>query len=88
MGYNIMKIMTNKEGKSVHVLLTDGLSEILEVKELNQALKTAEIFNQNKKRYQDALQNLGHDTKIKYRPPVPNQVKKDQQEQKRGCYLA
>jgi len=47
MGYNIMKIMTNKEGKSVHVLLTDGLSEILEVKELNQALKTAEIFNQN-----------------------------------------
>jgi|TARA_R110000782_G_scaffold258212_1_gene347810 serine/threonine protein phosphatase PrpC len=47
MGYNIVKIMTNKEGKSIHVLLTDGLSEILEVKELKQALKTIEIFNQN-----------------------------------------
>tara|TARA_R110001583_G_scaffold113418_1_gene263896 strand:+ start:426 stop:608 length:183 start_codon:yes stop_codon:yes gene_type:complete len=43
-----MKIMTDPNtGKTVKVLLLDGLSEILEVKELSQALKMAEIFNQN-----------------------------------------
>ena len=48
MTYNIMKIMTDPNtGKTVKVLLLDGLSEILEVKELSQALKMAEIFNQN-----------------------------------------
>jgi hypothetical protein len=48
MTYNIMKIMTDQNtGKTVKVLLLDGLSEILEVKELAQALKMAEIFNQN-----------------------------------------
>ena len=48
MTYNIIKIMTYpKTGKTIKVLLLDGLSSILEVKELDQALKMAEIFNQN-----------------------------------------
>ena len=48
MTYNIIKIMTDpKTGKTIKVLLLDGLSSILEVKELDQALKMAEIFNQN-----------------------------------------
>ena len=48
MTYNIMKIMTDQNtGKIVKVLLLDGLSEILEVKELDQALKMTEIFNRN-----------------------------------------
>ena len=46
--YNIIKIMTDPNtGNIMKVLLLDGLSEILEVKELDQALKMAEIFNQN-----------------------------------------
>ena len=32
MGYNIIKIMKDTKGNPVHVLLTDGLSEILEIK--------------------------------------------------------
>ena len=47
MSYNILKTMTNPSGKVIKVLLLDGLSEILEVKELAQALKMADIFNQN-----------------------------------------
>ena len=48
MSYNIIKTMTdNTTGKITCVLLLDGLSSILEVKELDQALKMAEIFNQN-----------------------------------------
>ena len=47
MSYNILKTMTDPSGKVIKVLLLDGLSEILEVKELKQALKTIEIFNQN-----------------------------------------
>ena len=47
MSYNILKTMTDPSGKVMKVLLLDGLSEILEVKELAQALKMAEIFNQN-----------------------------------------
>ena len=39
--------MTDPSGKITKVLLLDGLSEILEVKELDQALKMTEIFNQN-----------------------------------------
>tara|TARA_R110000765_G_scaffold405952_1_gene502732 strand:- start:38 stop:229 length:192 start_codon:yes stop_codon:yes gene_type:complete len=34
-------------GKTMNVLLLDGLSAILEIKELSQALKMSEIFNQN-----------------------------------------
>jgi hypothetical protein len=48
MTYNIMKIMKDPiTGKITKVLLLDGLSAILEVKELDQAFKMAEIFNQN-----------------------------------------
>ena len=48
MTYNIMKTMKdNGSGKAMSVLLLDGLSSVLEIKELNQALKMAEIFNQN-----------------------------------------
>tara|TARA_R110000737_G_scaffold75425_2_gene105073 strand:- start:310 stop:510 length:201 start_codon:yes stop_codon:yes gene_type:complete len=47
MSYNILKTMTDSSGKVIKVLLLDGLSEILEVKELDQAFKMAEIFNQN-----------------------------------------
>tara|TARA_R110000824_G_scaffold120762_6_gene276434 strand:+ start:1530 stop:1721 length:192 start_codon:yes stop_codon:yes gene_type:complete len=43
-----MKIMKDPHtGKTMKVLLLDGLASILEVKELSQALKMAEIFNQN-----------------------------------------
>jgi len=47
MSYNILKTMTNPSGKVIKVLLLDGLSEILEVKELTQALKMVDILNQN-----------------------------------------
>ena len=47
MSYNILKTMTDPSGKITKVLLLDGLSEILEVKELDQALKMVNIFNQN-----------------------------------------
>ena len=47
MSYNILKTMTDPSGRVIKVLLLDGLSEILEVKELSQALKMADIFNQN-----------------------------------------
>jgi len=48
MTYNIMKTMKdNGSGKAMSVLLLDGLSSVLEIKELSQALKMAEIFNQN-----------------------------------------
>ena len=48
MSYNIMKIMKDPHtGKTMKVLLLDGLSTILEVKNLDQAFKMVEIFNQN-----------------------------------------
>ena len=48
MDYNIMKIMIDPNtGKTINVLILDGLSSILEIKELDKALKMAEIFNQN-----------------------------------------
>ena len=47
MGYNIMKIMSDKEGKSVHVLLTDGLSQILEIKNQQKAMGMIKVFNEN-----------------------------------------
>jgi len=31
MAYNIVKIMTNQQGKKTHVLLTDGLSQIWDI---------------------------------------------------------
>ena len=47
MSYNILKTMTDSSGNIIKILLLDGLSEILEVKELDQALKMTEIFNRN-----------------------------------------
>jgi len=47
MSYNIVKTMTNPSGKKVCVLILDGLSSILEIEELGEALKIAEVFNQN-----------------------------------------
>ena len=48
MAYNIMKIMIDPNtGKTIKVLMLDGLSSILEIKGLDQALKMAKIFNQN-----------------------------------------
>ena len=46
MSYNILKTMTSPSGKKTCVLVLDGLSEILEIKELSEALKIAEMFNQ------------------------------------------
>tara|TARA_R110000824_G_C14673888_1_gene619383 strand:- start:268 stop:471 length:204 start_codon:yes stop_codon:yes gene_type:complete len=45
--YNILKTMTDPVGKKVCVLLLDGLSSILEIKELNRALNMTEILNRN-----------------------------------------
>ena len=39
--------MTSPSGKKVCVLILDGLSSILEIEELGEALKIAEVFNQN-----------------------------------------
>ena len=39
--------MTDPMGKKVCVLLLDGLSSILEIKELDKALNMAEILNRN-----------------------------------------
>ena len=48
MAYNIMKIMIDPNtGKTIKVLMLDGLSSILEIEGLDQALKMAKIFNQN-----------------------------------------
>jgi len=46
--YNIIKTMKDPQtGKTMRVLLLDGLSSILEVKELSQAMNMVVIFNQN-----------------------------------------
>ena len=48
MSYNIIKIMVDPlTKKKTCVLMLDGLSSILEIQELDKALKMAEIFNQN-----------------------------------------
>jgi len=47
MSYNILKTMKDPSGKKTRILILDGLSEILEIKELDKALKMAKIFNQN-----------------------------------------
>tara|TARA_B110000196_G_C20472996_1_gene354507 strand:- start:72 stop:308 length:237 start_codon:yes stop_codon:yes gene_type:complete len=48
MTYNIMKKMKDpKTGQVMMVLLLDGLSSILEIKDLDKALKMALVFNQN-----------------------------------------
>ena len=46
--YNVMKTMEDKAtGKVMKVLLLDGLSSILEIKELSKALEMAYILNTN-----------------------------------------
>jgi hypothetical protein len=48
MSYNIIKTMKNiTTGEPVCVLLLNGLSEVLEIENLDEALATAKIFNCN-----------------------------------------
>jgi hypothetical protein len=48
MSYNIIKTMKDKKtGKTINVLLLDGLSSILEIKKLDKALNMAHILNTN-----------------------------------------
>ena len=47
MGYNIMKVMTDANGKPVHVLLTDGLSQILTINNQKKAMEMVKVFNEN-----------------------------------------
>ena len=48
MSYNILKTMVDPlTGKKTCVLMLDGLSSILEIKELDKALEMVSIFNKN-----------------------------------------
>ena len=48
MGYNILKTIIHPEtGKVTKVLLNDGLSQILEFKNLKKALSMAKMLNAN-----------------------------------------
>lgn len=47
MSYNIMKIMDNGRGGKTHVLLNDGMSEILTFKKMCGALNMVKIMNEN-----------------------------------------
>jgi hypothetical protein len=48
MSYNIIKLMKQTTtGTPVCVLLLDGLSEVLEIESLDEALATAKLFNCN-----------------------------------------
>jgi len=47
MGYNIVKIMKDAKGKPIHILLTDGLSQILEIKSEKKATAMVKMFNEN-----------------------------------------
>ena len=47
MTYNIMKKMKDPNGNTMNVLLLDGLSSILEISDLDQALNMALVFNRN-----------------------------------------
>jgi len=42
-----MKIMTDTNGKPVHVLLTDGLSQILHITNQKKAMEMVKVFNEN-----------------------------------------
>jgi len=42
-----MKIMTDANGKPVHVLLTDGLSQILHITNQKKAMEMVKVFNEN-----------------------------------------
>ncbi len=46
--YNILKKITDpKTGNTMQVLLLDGLSSVLTIKDLDYALEMALVFNQN-----------------------------------------
>ena len=48
MSYNIMKIMKDpNSSKTIHVLLTDGLSQIWGIKTLNEAVNIAAMLTEN-----------------------------------------
>jgi len=48
MAYNILKIMTDQQSKKkVHVLLTDGLSQIWEIKNQKEANRITNMLNEN-----------------------------------------
>ena len=48
MVYNILKTMVDpKTGKTTHVLLNDGLSQISEYKNIKKAMKMAQVLNEN-----------------------------------------
>jgi hypothetical protein len=47
MGYNIVKVMVDEKGKILHILLTDGLSEILEIDEISYAMNMVKVLNEN-----------------------------------------
>jgi hypothetical protein len=47
MSYNIIKIMTNPNGQKTHVLLTDGLSQIWEIKSKKEAERIATMLIEN-----------------------------------------
>jgi len=48
MAFSIVKTMTNNEtGKPVFVLLTNGLSEIWETNDEEEAIKLAEMLSEN-----------------------------------------
>ena len=47
MGYNIVKIMTDANGKPVHVLLNDGLSQILHITNQKKAMEMVKVVNEN-----------------------------------------
>ena len=48
MSYNILKIMINPETyKKIHVLLTDGLSQIWEINNKEEAVRISTMLNEN-----------------------------------------
>jgi hypothetical protein len=45
--YVIRKVMTNKYGKKLNILITDGHSEILEFNNIDEAEKLTLVMNEN-----------------------------------------
>jgi len=58
MAYNIIKIMRDqKTGQKTHVLLTDGLSQIWDIKKKEEAQRIATMLSENS--------DSGHEYKIR-----------------------
>ena len=47
MAYNIMKTMYDEKGRKKHILLNNGLSEILTYEDVNEAMTMVTILNDN-----------------------------------------